>query len=565
VSFSFPIRAKLLGAFALDLLLMILLGLVASQQMATMNARASFVAEHTIPALGVVAALKTHSNEYRVNQLEFMLYTSDSDKDRSLKRMLEIETRMQASLDAYRPLINSAAEQARFEQVEQSWKTLVQTNHDSFIPDAIQNNTGSVRPFYSRLNPLYTSLERAIVGLNDESELQAADSLAVVQQAYDRARYFIMADTMITLVISAIIGMVLSGGIAMRIGRLTAAANKVAGGDLERQVEVKSNDELGQLGRAFNQMIMGLRSQRHALEEHNQALQRSLERQEQLTADLIRGRQAEEQAQRAQSAAEAASQAKSMFLATMSHELRTPLNAILGYAQLMQLSRGTDHATTSELDPVERILAAGRHLKALINNVLDFSKIEQGKIDLHLTPVDLAALAREAADVVAPLVERQHNQLQLDCAPELGSSQTDADKLRQVLINLLANAAKFTEHGTITLRAARVDAGIAFEVIDTGIGIAPADQERIFQPFSQVDASVTRRYEGTGLGLALCRELCRALGGTISVSSTPGQGSTFRVWLPASAPRVSPEAAASIPPRASSPPLGMPTLTPSLT
>jgi signal transduction histidine kinase len=276
---------------------------------------------------------------------------------------------------------------------------------------------------------------------------------------------------------------------------------------------------------------------------------------------LIRGRQAEEQAQRAQSAAEAASQAKSMFLATMSHELRTPLNAILGYAQLMQLSPGTARATSGEVDPVERILAAGRHLKALINNVLDFSKIEQGKMDLHIAPVDLAALAREAADVVAPLVERQHNQFQLVCAPELGSSQTDADKLRQVLINLLANAAKFTEHGTITLRAERVDAGVAFEVVDTGIGIAPADQERIFQPFSQVDASVTRRYEGTGLGLALCRELCRALGGTISVSSTIGQGSTFRVWLPASAPSMPPNTAVSEPPHAPSPLLGMPMAT----
>jgi signal transduction histidine kinase len=569
VRLSFPIRAKLLGAFALDLMLMIALGLVASQQMTVMNARASFVADHTIPSLAVVAALKTHVNEYRVNQLEFMLYTSASDKDRSRTRMVEVEARMQESLDAYRPLINSESERARFNQVEQRWQSLVQANHASFMPDAIQHNTGSVRPFYSRLNPLYSSLDRAIVGLSAESQLQAAASLDVVQQAYDTALYFIMADTIITLVISSIIGLVLSGGIAMRIGRLTAAADKVSGGDLERQVEVRSRDELGQLGRAFNQMVESLRTQRRALEQRNRALQLSLERQEQLTADLIRRKQAEEEAYRAQSAAEAASQAKSMFLATMSHELRTPLNAILGYAQIMRLTSGPAPVAAGEVDPVERILAAGRHLKALINNVLDFSKIEQGKIDLQIAPVDLATVAREAVDVVAPLAERQANQLRIVCAPDLGRGETDADKLRQVLINLLSNAAKFTEGGTITLRAARATGlrgpGIIFEVEDTGIGIAPADQERIFQPFSQADASVTRRYEGTGLGLALSRELCQALGGTISVTSTPGRGSTFQVWLPASAPGAKPVTATDEPQRSPSPPLGLPTLTPSLT
>ncbi|RRR69542.1 MAG: HAMP domain-containing protein [Candidatus Viridilinea halotolerans] len=530
---SLSIRTKLIGAFALDLMLMIALGLVASHQMSVMHARASFVSEHTIPSLGVVATLKAYINEYRVNQLEFMLYTNDSDKDRSLQRMQEVETRMQESLDAYRPLVNSAQEVDSFDQVEQHWHALVQATHERFIPDAIQNNTGSVRPFYSRLNPSYSGLERAIGDLTAESQQQAEESLVVVEQAYSTARFFIMADTVLVLLVSGVIGLGLAGGIARRIGRLTAAADKVSGGDLERPVDVRGHDELAHLGHTFNQMLASLRSQRKALEERNQQLQLSLERQEQLTTAVLQGKQAEAEAYQAQVAAEAANQAKSMFLATMSHELRTPLNAILGYAQIMQINPAYPKATTAdELDPVERILAAGRHLKALINNVLDFSKVEQGKIDLQISAVDLGAVVREAADIVDPLVTRQQNQLRIECKPGLGRGDTDPDKLRQVLINLLGNAAKFTENGTITIRAERDAAGISFEVEDTGIGIAPADLERIFQPFSQADGSVTRRYEGTGLGLTLSRELCRALGGNISVRSEPGRGSTFRVWLP---------------------------------
>jgi signal transduction histidine kinase len=273
-------------------------------------------------------------------------------------------------------------------------------------------------------------------------------------------------------------------------------------------------------------------------------LQTSLDRQEQLMDELRRGKLAEAEAYSAQAAAEAASQAKSMFLATMSHELRTPLNAILGYAQLLRLTtpRRAPVEDAEAPDPLDRILAAGRHLTAVISDVLDFSKIEQGRLELNLTPVSLCGLAREALDVVQPLAERQHNRLLLRCDPELGSVLSDADKLRQVLLNLLSNAAKFTEHGEIVLRVWReapAERGqrVRFAVSDTGIGIAPEQFGRLFQPFSQLDASVTRRYEGTGLGLALSRQICLALGGDISVISTPGRGSTFTVDLPAIPPQ----------------------------
>ncbi|NTU82883.1 MAG: HAMP domain-containing protein [Chloroflexales bacterium] len=551
----FLIRAKLLGALALDLVLLIVLGYVATQQMAVMNTRASSVAAHTIPSLTSVAALKAGVNEYRINQLEYLLYTSAADKARSLERMGEVEQRMHEDLAAYRPLINAASEDVHYSAVEQTWHALVEANHEQFIPDAAQNTLGSVRPFYSRMNPLYREAETAIADLADESRLQADEDLAVVQRAYDTARSFILFDTLLTLIISTVIGLLLAGDIARRIGRLRSAAGKVATGDLEGPVAVVSRDELGVLAAAFNHMVESLRAQRQALEERNAALQTSLAHQEQLTADLLRRRQAEEEAQRAQAAAEAASQAKSMFLATMSHELRTPLNAILGYAQLMLLTGDTSQLDDPELKPLERIVAAGRHLTALINNVLDFSKIEQGRVELTMAEVAVRALAHEAADVVAPLAQRQGNVLQVFCPSDLGGIVTDAGKVRQILINLLSNAAKFTEGGAITLRAwrealpaddqagAAVDEApswIVFEVRDTGIGIAPEHLGRLFQPFSQVDASVTRRYEGTGLGLALSRQLCLALGGAIGVTSEPGRGTTFTVRLPAVAPEGQP-------------------------
>lgn len=533
---SFSLRAKLLGAFALDLLLMISLGWFAAQQMALMNERAAFVEQQTIPSLDTIATITTIINRYRIRQLEYLIYSNLSDKERSKQKMGELEAEMAGYFADYQPLITTDQERERFSDVTTAWQDVVNANYERFIPAVGMASTGSVQPFYSRMNPLYDQLDQAMANLAAEGQAQATSALDEVQTAYNRARTVIMGDTGLTILISATIGLVLSGRIALRIGRLTGATATVAAGDLDRKVDVVSHDELGTLAQSFNQMVDSLREQRHVLEQRNVELQDSLRRQEQLTADLVRGKQAEEDAQRAQAAAEAASQAKSMFLATMSHELRTPLNAILGYAQLMRLSiSNTDEHTATQLD---RILAAGRHLTTLISNVLDFSKIEQGKIEIALNEVHIGALVREAADIVDPLIRRQSNILQITCPPDIGTMMTDGPKLRQVLFNLLSNAAKFTEHGQIVLCVERPalrtgsDATLLFSVSDTGIGIAADHIHTLFQPFSQIDSSVTRRFEGTGLGLALSRQLCLALGGDISVESTLGQGSTFRVTIP---------------------------------
>jgi len=235
--------------------------------------------------------------------------------------------------------------------------------------------------------------------------------------------------------------------------------------------------------------------------------------------------------ERARQAAEAANLAKSRFLANMSHELRTPLNAILGYSELLT-EDAERHGLTTMLDDLRRIRRAGAHLLALISDILDLTKIEAGRLEVCDEVIDLPALIADVVVVVGPEVARHHNRLVLDLDPELGRTRGDPLKIRQVLLNVLNNAAKFTERGQITLRAGRAAGRLRFEVSDTGIGISPAQLEGIFEPFTQVDASPSRRFEGAGLGLAICRRLCELMGGRIAVTSQPGQGTTFTLDLP---------------------------------
>jgi signal transduction histidine kinase len=249
-----------------------------------------------------------------------------------------------------------------------------------------------------------------------------------------------------------------------------------------------------------------------------------------------------------------ASEHKSQFLSSMSHELRTPLNAIIGLTELL-CDNAARFGTEKAHEPLSRVLRAGRHLLNLINDILDLSKIEAGRMELTLERVGIAPIVEEVLGTARPLAEQNKNALELDCPDGIGSVHADNMRLCQILLNLLSNACKFTKGGTVRLRVARAEDSshhwVHFAVSDTGIGMTEEQLGRLFQEFSQADASTARQFGGSGLGLVISRRLCRLMGGDITATSAPGEGSTFTVRLPTEA--VPPLPVAETAPAATSP------------
>jgi signal transduction histidine kinase/DNA-binding response OmpR family regulator len=236
----------------------------------------------------------------------------------------------------------------------------------------------------------------------------------------------------------------------------------------------------------------------------------------------------------ARDAAESANRAKSLFLANMSHELRTPLNAIIGYSEILQEDVADLGRDNLALD-LTKIEGAGRHLLGLINDILDLSKVEAGRMDIYLEDVEVVPLLEEVRAIIVPLAEKNGNAVEFRLADNLGSMYTDRTKLKQSLLNILSNANKFTENGRVTLVADRIQNGrraVRFAISDTGIGMTEEQLGRLFQAFSQAETTTSQKYGGTGLGLVITRNFCQLLGGDVTVASKPGEGSTFTVTLP---------------------------------
>jgi adenylate cyclase len=229
-----------------------------------------------------------------------------------------------------------------------------------------------------------------------------------------------------------------------------------------------------------------------------------------------------------------ASENKSQFVSSMSHELRTPLNAIIGLTDML-VKNAARFGTEKAQEPLQRVHRAGTHLLGLINQVLDLSKIEAGKLELSLQTVQLAPLIEEVIGTARQLAEQNKNRVVVDAQENLGSLTVDPMRLRQILLNLLSNACKFTKEGEVTLRAHRVADGrdwTELAVADTGIGMTAEQQAKLFEEFSQADRTTAQRFGGTGLGLAITRKLARMMGGDVTVTSEPGKGSVFTVRLP---------------------------------
>ena len=343
----------------------------------------------------------------------------------------------------------------------------------------------------------------------------------------------------IIFVISSLIAMIagyrLQGTISEPITQLVDAARYISEErDYSVRVPQDASGEIGELIASFNFMLgtieqrtseMALaRENLHVsnlqLEDANRTLEARVEERTRDYAEAVK-------------AADEANKAKSGFLAKMSHELRTPLNAIIGYSEIL-LEDATDDDNKAAASDLEKILSAARYLLGLINDVLDISKIEAGKMELYIETFDIPKLIQEVASTVQPLVSKKHNTLYIDCPAEIGDMQADSTKIRQMLFNLLSNACKFTEKGGITLSVARDPDGhhVVMKVSDTGIGMTPEQIGKLFKAFSQADASTASKFGGTGLGLAISRQFARMMGGNINVESTAGVGTTFIVRMP---------------------------------
>jgi signal transduction histidine kinase len=345
--------------------------------------------------------------------------------------------------------------------------------------------------------------------------------------------WVLAAAVLLALLLSAFLQNLISGPIS----HLAETASRVsAGGNYTIRACKTADDELGLLVDRFNDMLEQIHERDIALQAAQDELEaRVEERTRELQGEITQHKHTQAKLVAAKEAAEDASRAKSAFLANMSHELRTPLNAVIGYSEMLQ-EEAEDTGQQAFIPDLEKIATAGRHLLALISDILDISKIEARRMELRLERIHIGDLIEEVMVTVGPMATRNRNRLRVQCPDPEREMVADLTKFRQSLLNLLSNACKFTEDGEVTLTVSEDTEGgrpwIRWRVRDTGIGIPPEAAGKLFQSFSQVDASSTRKYGGTGLGLAISQRLCQLMGGNITLESIPGTGSEFTIHLP---------------------------------
>jgi signal transduction histidine kinase/CheY-like chemotaxis protein len=479
------VQTKLLIAFLAIAVLLIALGAVGLYTLSGINQRT----EELIQSERKIAAYRQVQHD-TISQLytvaSALLVSDERTLDSALRQLnqfgYDLERLQFVAKDELQLLGTVRQEYDRFIAVVTRVVELIRSGH---LEEAREAQLKEARPLANRL-------ERLTDELVNRAEADVVSVIEASGHAYRASQTNVIAFAIGAIALALVLGRTISWSLVGPIREIDATLGEIAAGDFTRRVDVGNRDELGALGANVNRMSEQLGNLYQQLET--------------------------------------ASAHKSAFLASMSHELRTPLNAIIGYSEMLQeIAQDDGHDTF--LPDLARIRDAGRHLLGLINDILDLSKIEAGKMDLYLEEVDLGALIAEVRAIVEPMVAENGNAMET-VFPPLGTFYTDRTKLKQSLLNLVSNAAKFTRNGRVRLEVALADAEVCFAVSDTGIGMTGEQRSRLFQAFSQADASTRRQYGGTGLGLAITRHFCDMLGGRITVESTPGQGSTFTIGLP---------------------------------
>jgi signal transduction histidine kinase len=329
------------------------------------------------------------------------------------------------------------------------------------------------------------------------------------------------------LLLSALTLVILNRTVINPLANLTDASERIAEtGDLDQTIDTAGAGEIGSLAWSFKAMVEKIRAEKQGREKALAELGAYRDHLEDLVAERTR------ELEQAKEAAESADRLKSAFLATMSHELRTPLNSIIGFSGILsqELAGPLNDEQKKQLGMVSD--SAG-HLLALINDVLDLSKIEAGQLKIANEAFAVQPVLDKVVRTVRPMAEIKHLSLELEVDPEAGNARADSRRVEQILLNLLSNSIKFTEQGGIRITCVHSGSRIQISVADTGIGIKPEDLEKLFRPFTQVETGLTRQYEGTGLGLSISKRLTELMGGAIEVKSEWGKGSTFSFTIPA--------------------------------
>ncbi|MFI5295093.1 MAG: ATP-binding protein [Thermodesulfovibrionales bacterium] len=490
----FTVHAKLIGAFFAIVALLIIFGIVVLQVLGGINHRSEDVAK----LRRKVAAFRQLQHD-TTTQLYSITTALLSPEDRMLESALRQLHEFRYDLERLQFVTKDEVE--LYNKIGKEHEQLVEVI-TKIVELTRKREFARARELrMTKTTPLADSLERLTNEMVNRAEAEMETKIDESNQAYLTSRWVVIGFAVGSIGLAILLGYAVSSSLMGPVMLMDERLRQIASGDFSRRVEVPNRDELGRLANNLNRMSEELR-------------------------DLYQK-------------IEAASRHKSDFLASMSHELRTPLNAIIGYSEMLA-EDALDRGQKGFIPDLQKIRASGKHLLELINDILDLSKIEAGKVELFPETFNVKPLIEEVASTVQPLIEKNSNILVINCDDNMGAIYADITKVRQILFNLLSNACKFTELGTITLDAVQDYSEeadwLSVSVIDTGIGMTEEQMGKLFQPFSQADIQTARKFGGTGLGLAITRQYCEMMGGNIKVKSERGRGTAFTVRLPMTAP-----------------------------